>query len=147
MSGHGDGAGIDHGVERPVGDLVEHDRIEGFSRGLDADMAQHIVAPIVLKRAAIHEGLRHRLDSEKVLVVAGGVHLAVDRGERDAEGGGIGLAELGDIVGDPAAAHARNALVQLDKKVFNGSGRSGACFSRHTRRASRLVQEGPPMSV
>jgi hypothetical protein len=38
-----------------------------------------------------------------MLGVAGGVHLAVDGGDRDAEQAGIGLAELGDIVGDFAA--------------------------------------------
>ena len=103
--GDGDGAGIDHGVERPVGDLVEHDRVESFPRRLDADMVQHVLAPVMLERVAVHEGLRNRLDGEEVVGVAGGVDLAVDRGERDAEYAGIGLAELRDIVGDLAADH------------------------------------------
>ena len=103
--GYGDGAGIDHGVERPVGDLVEHDRIESFPRRLDADMVEHILAPVMLERVAVHEGLRNRLDGEEVVGVASSVDLAVDRGERDAEGGGIGLAELRDVVGDLAADH------------------------------------------
>ncbi|MGB0056718.1 MAG: hypothetical protein WBQ20_08165 [Methyloceanibacter sp.] len=54
--GHGDRAGIDHGVERPVGDLVEHDGIKGLAGGLDADMTQHIVAPVMLKRVAVELG-------------------------------------------------------------------------------------------
>ena len=93
--GHGDGAGIDHGVERPVGHLVEHDRVEGLAGGLDADMAQHVVAPIVLERVAVHERLRHRLDGEEVIGVAGRVDLAVDRGEGDAEGVGSALPSSG----------------------------------------------------
>ena len=83
--GDGDGAGIDHGVERPVGDLVEHDGVERFARRLDADMVEHILAPVMLERVAVHEGLRDRLDGEEVVGVAGGVDLAVDGGERDAE--------------------------------------------------------------
>ena len=103
--GHGDRAGVDHGVERPVGHLVEHDRVEGLAGGLDPDMAQHVVAPIVLERVAVHERLRDRLDGEEVIGVAGRVGLSVDRGECHAEGVGVGLAKLRDIVGDLAAAH------------------------------------------
>ena len=98
--GHGDRAGIDHGVERPVGDLVEHDGIKGLAGGLDADMTQHIVAPVMLKRVAVHEGLRHRLNGEPMLGITCCGDFAVDCGKRDAEDGGIHLAELGDIVGD-----------------------------------------------
>ena len=93
--GDGDGAGIDHGVERPVGDLVEHDRVERFAGRLDADMPQHVLAAIMLERVAVHERLRDRLDGEEVVGVAGGVDLAVDRGERDAEGGGSALPSCG----------------------------------------------------
>jgi len=57
--GDGDGAGIDHGVERAVGHLVEHDRVERLAGRLDADMLQHRLAAIVLQRVAIHEGLRY----------------------------------------------------------------------------------------
>ena len=104
--GHGDGAGIDHGVERPVDDLVEHDRVEGFAGGLDADMFQHRLAAMVLERIAVHEGLRHRLDGEGDLGIADGVDLPVDGGDGDAEQVGIDLAELGDVVGRLAAGHA-----------------------------------------
>ena len=38
--GDRDGAGIDHGVERSVGDLVEHDRVERLAGRLDADLAR-----------------------------------------------------------------------------------------------------------
>jgi len=41
-----------------------------------------------------------------VIGVAGRVGLSVDRGESHSEGVGIGVAELGDIVCDFAAAHA-----------------------------------------
>ena len=34
----GDRPGIDHRIERPVGHLVEHDRVEGLAGRLDPDM-------------------------------------------------------------------------------------------------------------
>ncbi|MGC2409207.1 MAG: hypothetical protein WA441_04210 [Methyloceanibacter sp.] len=92
-------------VERAVGDLVEHDRVERFPRRFDADMAQYELAAVMLQRVAIHEGLRHRLDGEGVVGIADGINLSIGGGERDPEGGGVGLAELRDIVGDLAAAH------------------------------------------
>ena len=95
----------DHRVERPVGDLVEHDRVERLPGRLDADMAEHIVAPIVLERVAVHERLRYRLDAEEAIGVAGRVGLSVDRGECHAEGVGSGPAKLREIVGDLAAAY------------------------------------------
>ena len=44
--------------------------------------------------------------------IADRVDLAVDGGERDAEQVGIGLAELGDVVGGLAAGQARDPLMQ-----------------------------------
>ena len=141
--GDGDGAGIDHGVERPVGDLVEHDRVERFAGRLDADMLQHVLAPVMLERVAVHEGLRHRLDGEEVVGVADGVDLAVDGGDGDAEVAGSALPSSRDVVGDLAANHPRYPLMQIDEEIVDRSRRSRACILQHARRATRLVQSGP----
>ena len=101
--GDSDGAGIDHGVERAVGHLVEHDRVERPTRRLDPHMLQHRRAAIALKRIAVHERFRHGLNGEGDLGVPGRIELAVDGGDGDAEQGGVGLAELGDVVGRLAA--------------------------------------------
>jgi hypothetical protein len=68
-------------------------------------MAQHIVAPIMLERIAVYERLRYGLDGEEVIGFARHIGLAVDRGECHTKGVGVGLAKLGDIVGDLAVAH------------------------------------------
>ena len=52
-----DGACIDHGVERAICDLVEHDGVEGLASRFHAHMAQHKIASMFLKRIAIHKGL------------------------------------------------------------------------------------------
>jgi hypothetical protein len=85
QSSHGDGAGVDHRVERAVGDLIEHDRVERLSGRLDADMLEHGFAAIAVERVAIHERLRYGLDGEGVIGVADSVDLSVDRGDGDAE--------------------------------------------------------------
>ncbi len=41
---NGDGAGVDHGIERPVVDLVQHGRIEGIARRLDPHVLEHFLA-------------------------------------------------------------------------------------------------------
>jgi hypothetical protein len=131
------------GLNGTVGDLVEHDRIEGFTRRLDADMPEHVFAAIMLERVAVHEQLRDGLNGEEVVGVAGRVNLAVDGGERDAEDGGIGLAELRDVVGHLAANHPRHALMQIDEEIVDGSGRRRARILQQARRATRLVQSDP----
>ena len=118
--GHGDGAGIDHGVERPVGDLVEHDGVERLSGRLDPDFFQHTFPAMALKRIAVHERLRHRLDGEGIIGIADGVDRAVDRGERDAEAGGIGLGEFGNVVGGTAAGQRRDTRVEFRQVVCDG---------------------------
>ena len=110
----------DHGVERAVGDLVEHDGVERLSRGLDADMGEHRVAAIALQRVAVHEGLGDGLDGEGAIGVPHRVDLAVDGGEGDAEGGRIGLAELGDVIGGVSPGQSRDALMQLREITLDG---------------------------
>ena len=126
-----DGAGIDHGVEGPVRDLVEHDGVERLACRLDADTVEHVGAAELLQREAMHEWLRDRLNGEGVAGVTGGVDPAVDGRQRNAKGAGIGLAELGDVVGDPAAALLRDAGMQLGEKLFDrGEENSSAAFRR-----------------
>ena len=62
-------------------------------------MAEHRLAAVALQRVAIHEGLGDGLDGEGAIGVPHRIDLAIDGGERDAEGGRIGLAELGDVIG------------------------------------------------
>ena len=78
-----------------------------------------------------------------MLVVARRVGRAVDRRERDAESVGIGLAEFGDVVGDPAAGHSGHAPMQFGEKFLDGGMRLGVCLSHHGARDSPLVHQGP----
>jgi hypothetical protein len=78
-----------------------------------------------------------------VIGIAGGVELAVDGGERDAEQVGIGLAELWDIIGSLAAACLRQTPMQLGEEVFDGSKRRDAARSRYTHCAACLVHFAP----
>ncbi len=48
-------------------------------------------------------GVSHRVD------------LAVDGGDRDAEGGRIGLAKLGDVIGGLSSGQSGHAFVQLGR--------------------------------
>jgi hypothetical protein len=102
----GDGAGVDHRVHRPAGVRLEADRVERVARGLDADLAPHRLGALVLEGDAVDQRLGDRLDRERPARVADLVDLAVDGGDGDAEPGGVGLGQLGDVAGDLAAAQA-----------------------------------------
>ena len=52
------------------------------------------------------------------LGIADGVDLPVDGGDGDAEQIGVGLAELGDVVGGLAAGHLGDALMQFGEIVL-----------------------------
>ena len=47
--GRGDRSGVDHRIERTIRGLVQHDRVEGFARRLDADLGQYLLDPAVLE--------------------------------------------------------------------------------------------------
>ena len=68
--GNGDGAGIDHRVQRPAGARLQADGVERVAGGLHADGLLHPVAPPVFQRHTVDEGLGHRLDRERHLRVA-----------------------------------------------------------------------------
>jgi len=66
-----------------------------------------------------------------VVGVAGGIDLAIDGGERNAEQRRIDLAELGDIVGDLAAGCLPDALMQLGQEIVHRR-KSGASSDSNT---------------
>jgi hypothetical protein len=142
--GDGDGAGIDHRVERPVGRLVEHDGIKRFAGGGYADMVQHGGAAVMLEGVAVHERLRHRLDGEGVVGVADRVDLAVDGGDRDAEQRGIGLAEFRNVVRRLAAGDVRDPGVQIGQIVLNRSERGLELGASQASCAGQLVHHPSP---
>ena len=82
---------------------IEPDRIEGIARRLDADFALDPCRPQRIQRQREHEGFGYRLDREGNAAVADLIDVPVERCEADAEMIGVGLAELGDVVGDGAA--------------------------------------------
>ena len=117
----GDGAGIDHRVERAVVALVEADRVERFAGGLDADPPQHLGMAPVLQRQAVDDRLGDRLDGEARLAVAGVVAEAVRGHERDREPVRVDRRELGDVAGEVAVGEVAVARMQfveqpLDRK-------------------------------
>ena len=111
-----DGAGVDHRVERALMPLVEDDRVEGVAAGLDAHLAEHLLASAILEGEPIDEGLRDRLDGERAPRVAGLVRRAVGCRERNAEQLRICLRELRDIRGHPPAIVAPVPIVDLAQR-------------------------------
>src|SRR5882672_6075957 len=83
--GGGDGAGVHKGIEGAVGVFVEHDRIEGFSGRLDADLFEDFVAAVVFERHAEDEWLGNRLDAEELLVVSDVETLTIGGDDGDGE--------------------------------------------------------------
>jgi hypothetical protein len=55
----------------------------------------------------------------------------------------IGLAELGDIVGDPAAALLRDAGMQLGEELFDRSEENSSSAFRRARGVIDVVQTDP----
>jgi hypothetical protein len=131
------------GLKGRFRNLVEHDGVERLSRRLDAHPFEHRLAPVMLERIAVHEGLRHGLDDEGAVGIADGIDLPVDRGDGDAEQRGIGLAELGDVVGRLAAAELRDALMQVGEIVLDRREHRFVLRGPQTLDAS-LVQPDPP---
>ena len=92
-------ARVDHRVVGPVVALVEDDRVERVAARLDPDVAQDLLAPVVLERQRVREDLRDRLQREERLLVAGPEEHAVDRRQADAE-------TVGELVAGLAGAEA-----------------------------------------
>ena len=124
--GGGDGAGVDHRVHRPAGVRLQADGVEGVARRLDADLAPHLLGATVLEGDAVDQRLGDRLDRERLARRADLVDLAVDGGDGDAEPGGVGLGQLGDVAGHLAAAEVAEAGVKLFEVVLDRARRGGS---------------------
>ena len=81
---------------------IEDDGVEGIAAWLDADPRQHGLAADQFQCEAINEGLRHRLDGERMFDIADGMELAVDGRDGDAKAVGIHRRKLRNIVGERA---------------------------------------------
>jgi len=55
--GRGDGAGIDHRIERPVAAFVEDNRVKRFAAGLDTDFLQNLFDAPVFQGKRVNERL------------------------------------------------------------------------------------------
>lgn len=129
QAGAGDRAGIDHRVEGVVF-RIQPDRVEGIARRLDADHALDPFGTQRVQRQREHERFRHRLDSEGDIGVADLVDMAVEGREADAKMGRVGLAELGNVVGDRAAGLGQEICVTSvqkpqQRRLRAGPGRGG----------------------
>jgi hypothetical protein len=80
--------------------LVEHDRVERVTAGLDAHASQHVLSVVVGQRKRVGEHLGDRLEGERPATVPLAVQLAVDRRRADGEV----VALLGRLVRRVAAA-------------------------------------------
>ena len=133
--GGGDRAGVDHRVEGPVTDGVEHDRVERLAGGLDADALEHALAPVVLERQAVDERLRDRLQREQAVGVADVEALALGGDHADREPGGVGARELGDVVGDAAFVHLARLLEDLFERAAQRRHRGARVTQQRVERA------------
>ena len=119
-----DRAGVDHRVERAAGLVVERQLVEGLARGFDIDDLEHPSESVLLERGRIDEWLRHRLDGELRRIVAGAVDVPVRCAHGNGEERGIDLGQLGNIVGDLAAAGPRAVAHELVEVIGNRSAHS-----------------------
>ena len=65
-TGNRDGAGIHHWIERAIGVRIKHNGVESIAARFDPDPLQDRLAANELQRETIDEGLRHRLDRERM---------------------------------------------------------------------------------
>ena len=115
-----DRAGVDHRIERPAALPVEADRVERVAARLDADLAHHRVAAVILEGERVHERLRDRLDGERLAGVADLVHVAVDRRDRDPEPARVGVRELRDVARHVAVVAPR--VLAMQRAEIRGQG-------------------------
>ena len=60
----GDGAGVDHRIERSVAPFVEHNRVKRFAAGLDANFFQNLFRAVIFQSEGVNKGLGDRLDGK-----------------------------------------------------------------------------------
>ena len=81
-------------------------------------MGEDLVEAHALKGGGQRDHFADALDGKAVVHIAAGQLLSVFRIETDAEGGGVGLAQLWDIVGDPALREIVAAVFQRLLKIL-----------------------------
>lgn len=108
--GDGYGAGIDEGVARNAGFLLElDDGIEGRTRWLATHSLPQLLTDLA-ERQRQHEDFRDTLDRERHLGIADAIDAAIDGGDRHAELADVDLGKLGDIIGNLALAEPRQQV-------------------------------------
>ena len=107
-----DRPGVHHRVERPAAHVVEADRVERVAGGLGPDLGQHRLSTAVGQGQGVHERLGDRLDREGD-EVPGGVDRAIEGREAQPTRGGVGLGQLGDVVGDLPGVDGADGLPHL----------------------------------
>ncbi len=114
-----DGARIDHRVHRTPGAGLQADRVERLARGLDSNLAQHLIEPAIFKRQAVGDRLRNRLNGKALTRVADLVDMPVDRDHRDPQPGWIGPRQLRDVIGDGAVVQIEQLLMDTVEVTLN----------------------------
>jgi hypothetical protein len=97
--GDRDRPGVDHRVERPVGEPVKLDRVEGVTARFDTDELEHFVRAEFIHRQAVGEWLRNRLDGERPVAVARLEYLTTGGRHTHAKFVGTGPAQFGNVGG------------------------------------------------
>jgi hypothetical protein len=128
----GDGARVDHRVQRPARAGLQADGVEGLAGGLDAHLGQHRVEPAVLQREPVGDGLGDGLHRKRPARFADLVDMPVHGGQRDAEPRRVGAGQLRDVVREGAVGERRQRRVQVFQVVLQ------------RRRGERTGQAGAP---
>src|SRR5699024_5097698 len=94
----GHGPGVDHRGERFARHLVQRQFVELLTAGYDTDEVEDAGQSLLLEGEAVDEGLRHRLDGEQVIAIAGGVLDAIEGGDADRELLRVGRGQIRNVV-------------------------------------------------
>ena len=133
----GHGPGVDHGVERAARLLVQGELIELLTAGFDADLLEDSGQTFLLEGKTVDEGLRHRLDRELVVGIAGGVFDAVEGGDADRELLRIRCGEIRDVVRILAGPIWPESIERLIEEIRDGRSHGTSCCS-----SGRSAQRG-----
>jgi hypothetical protein len=114
--------GVNHRVERPIGDAVQLDGVKGVSAWLDPDELKHPVGTELVHRQTVGEWLGDRLDGKRALGVARLEDLAVRGGHTYSKIVGARFAQFRDVGGDMALGIAAVTVVEIVEKRLKGVG-------------------------
>ena len=116
----GDGAGVDHGIQRSSRVWLEADGVEGISGRFDTDLGEHIGKTVVFEGEAVNKRLRNGLDGEGNLGVPHFIDLATRGDEADPEPIWIGFREFRNVGRDFAVTDALQFIMKGLQKVDDG---------------------------